>query len=194
MIESGARDRGATAEERLLAIYDVLGDVFSRADREARAMVETLGLIAASSPMNAEVAESLADFRTLVSVLATEAGLSEVEEFGLSWRILMNGMIAKTIAGDQLAPSRTKEMARDLVARHRTATVTAYPVTQVYGDNFALDFDSFYDLGHTAASADVPDVSRGRYAAVADAAEQMHGAGEFDGHVSHMEAFRPSAS
>lgn len=57
--------------------------------------------------------------RDVVEGLATEAGLADTEAFAKSWHILMKGSIISATEGDLEAARRAKEMAEDLMSRHR---------------------------------------------------------------------------
>jgi hypothetical protein len=121
-IETSARSRGTNPESRLLAIFEVLDDLFNRADREARKFVVTLAEMSQGRPLDTAGTEILVTFRALIDTFAAEASLRDPAGFALSWRILMNGTIIKAIEGDLDSALRAKEMARDLIARHSGAT------------------------------------------------------------------------
>jgi hypothetical protein len=122
MIEASARSRSDTPEGRLLAVFEVLDELFNRADREARSFVEILADTSRGRPMGTAAADLIVSFRELTDRLAEEAELPDVESFGMSWRILSNGAILKAVDGDLESASRAREMAVDLIARHRPPT------------------------------------------------------------------------
>lgn len=122
MVEASARSRGETAEERLLALFDVVDDLFNRADREARAFVEVLGEIGRGLPLNDQSAAVQVEFRTLIVTLAVEAELRNVDDVVQSWRILMIGSILRAMAGDLEAAQRSRSLAADLITRNRVVT------------------------------------------------------------------------
>lgn len=128
VVEAGARSRGTTPEGTLLAIFDVFNDWFHRDDYEACTFVNVLLEMGAEHPLGRASAAYLLNIRKMVETLATEAHLSEPERFAFSWHILMKGSIINAAEGDQKAAARAKEMARDLIARHRSQVVTAHPI------------------------------------------------------------------
>ena len=123
VVEAGARAKGTTPEGRLLAIFDVFDDWFHRDDYEACTFINVLLEMGSQHPLGVASAEYLENIRMLVETLADEADLSEPGEFALSWHILMKGSIINAVEGDQQAAARAKEMARDLIARHRPDAV-----------------------------------------------------------------------
>ena len=61
----------------------------------------------------------LANIRSFICELATEAGLREPEQFAHSWHILMKGSIVAAGEGDTDAATRAQAMGRLLIAQHR---------------------------------------------------------------------------
>ncbi|MFC0678149.1 TetR/AcrR family transcriptional regulator [Lysobacter korlensis] len=122
VVEAGARARGTTPEERLLAIFDVFDEWFRRDDYEACTFINVLLEMGREHPLGRASAEYLVHIRRIVGTLATEAGLRDPDELALSWHILMKGSIINAVEGDAKAALRAKEMARDLIARHRLVT------------------------------------------------------------------------
>src|SRR5688572_22750939 len=69
-VEAGALQRGATAEERLLAIFDVFHDWFQREDYEGCSFVNVLlETCDREHPIGAASARYLENIRTIVSTL-----------------------------------------------------------------------------------------------------------------------------
>lgn len=186
-MEESARSVGTSAEERLLGIFDVLYDVFNRADREARSFVEQLDEISRIGELDQVGAATLRDIRALVSVLAGEAELTDIWEFTLSWRVLMNGAIGKAVAGDLDAPLRAKEMARDLISRHRLPNAEAFPVSQQPEDGFDLNFDTFDDGLTEEGQSNSALASTG--GELADSAASTTDSFDFDDYVAEIESF-----
>ena len=186
-MEDSARTYGTSAEERLLGIFDVLYDVFNRADREAQSFVEQLDEVSRIGELDQVGAATLRDIRALVSVLAGEAELSNIWEFTLSWRVLMNGAIGKAVAGDLDAPLRAKEMARDLISRHRLPNAEAFPVSQQPQDGFDLNFDTFDDglTEEGQSNAAVPATSSELASSAASTTDSV----DFDVYVAEIETF-----
>jgi AcrR family transcriptional regulator len=123
-IAEGARERGVTPEGRLLAIFEVFDEWFHRDDYEACTFVNVLLEMGREHPLGRASVEYLVHIRQLVAGMAIEARLSDPDEFALSWHILMKGAIISAAMGDLGAALRAKEMARDLIGRHRTAQKT----------------------------------------------------------------------
>ncbi|WP_240606007.1 TetR/AcrR family transcriptional regulator [Planctomonas deserti] len=130
-IAEGARARGVTPEGRLLAIFDVFDEWFHRDDYEACTFVNVLLEMGREHPLGRASVEYLVHIRQLLTALASEAELRDSEEFALSVHLLMKGSIVSAAMGDLGAALRGKEMARDLIARHRTAPLRAPSHTDV---------------------------------------------------------------
>jgi AcrR family transcriptional regulator len=119
-VETEARRRGTTAEEQLLAIFDLFDEWFHRDDFEGCSFVNVLLETAdLGHPVGRASAAHLANIRTVLSGLAHEAGLRDVDEFARSFHILMKGSIVQAAEGDVDAAKRAQAMARDLIDRHR---------------------------------------------------------------------------
>jgi AcrR family transcriptional regulator len=119
IVEAGARERGATAEERLLAIFDVFHDWFQREDYEGCSFVKVLLETAdRKNPVGAASVHYLENIRTIVRELAEEAELRDPEAFALSFHILMKGAIVQAAEGDREAAHRAKAMAQLLLDQH----------------------------------------------------------------------------
>jgi AcrR family transcriptional regulator len=119
LVESGARARGQTAEERLLAIFDVFRDWFHSPDFDTCAFMNVLLERRQGHPLALASIQYLEHIRTIVRNLADEADLRGTEDFARSWHILMKGSIISAAEGDLEAADRAKEMGRDLIDRHR---------------------------------------------------------------------------
>jgi AcrR family transcriptional regulator len=119
-VEAGARERGGTPEERLLAIFDVFHDWFQRDDYEGCSFINVLLETGdRAHPVGAASAQHLENIRAIVRTLAEEAGLRDPEAFALSWHILMKGAIVQAAEGDREAAQRAKGIARLVLAQHR---------------------------------------------------------------------------
>jgi AcrR family transcriptional regulator len=92
-VEAGARARGATAEDRLLAIFDVFDDWFRGEDFDACPFINVLLEIGPRHPAGRASIQHLANVRAVVERLAREAGLREPGELAHEWHILMKGAI-----------------------------------------------------------------------------------------------------
>ena len=115
-----ARSRGNTAEERLLAIFDVFGEWFQRTDFEACTFINILLEMGPGHPLGQASIGYLSMIRGHIQALAEEAGLNRAEDFARSWHILMKGSIISATEGDILASKRAQQMARWLIEHHRS--------------------------------------------------------------------------
>ena len=119
-VEAGARRRGSTAEEQLLAIFDVFHDWFQRReDFDGCSFMNVLLELGWAHPAGQASIEYLDNIRTIVAGMATEAGLRDPAEFARSWHILMKGSIIAAAEGDTEAAQRAKAMGRLLIEQHR---------------------------------------------------------------------------
>ena len=118
-VEAGARARGGTADEQLLAIFDVFHDWFAREDFEACSFINVLLEMGAEHPAGRASVHYLEHIRAVVAGLAGEAGLRDTQEFARSWHILMKGSIISAAEGDAGAAQRAKVMAGWLIEHHR---------------------------------------------------------------------------
>jgi AcrR family transcriptional regulator len=119
-VEAGARERGRTPEERLLAIFDVFHDWFQRDDYEGCSFINVLLETGnRDHPVGAASAQHLENIRAIVRTLAEQAGLRDPEAFALSWHILMKGAIVQAAEGDREAAQRAKTIAQLVLEQHR---------------------------------------------------------------------------
>ncbi|GGE94512.1 TetR/AcrR family transcriptional regulator [Mycetocola zhadangensis] len=141
IVVTGARARGTTPETQLLAIFEVFDEWFQRDDYEACTFINVLLEMGPEHPLGRASIVHLDHIRAFVQDLAVQAGLVDVEEFALSWHILMKGAIINAAEGDARAASRAGDMARDLIARFSPdAARNAQPDPTAYED-----FDWEYD-------------------------------------------------
>ena len=117
-IVTQARRRGSTPGERLLAIFEVLGEWFRREDFEGSTFIHVLLEMGPSHPLGQASIEYLAKLRGHVQALAEEAGLANADEFARSWQILMKGSIISATGGDLQAAKRAQQMAGWLIEHH----------------------------------------------------------------------------
>lgn len=115
-----ATRRGATPAERLLAIFDVLGEWFAKEDFEGCTFVKfLLELDPASSVRDASI-RHLGNVRTFLGGLAAEAGIQDPDGFAHQWHILMKGSTVSAVEGDREAAGRARGMG-ELLLRHHGA-------------------------------------------------------------------------
>ena len=121
IVEAGARSRSDNPEGQLLAIFDVYDEWFSRPDDfEACSFVNVMLEMGPHHPVGQACLGYLQNIRSVVTGLASDAGLREPEEFARSWHILMKGSIVSAAEGDLKAAKRAQEMGRALIAQFRT--------------------------------------------------------------------------
>ncbi|MFD7662012.1 TetR/AcrR family transcriptional regulator [Streptomyces sp. NPDC059788] len=119
LIEAGARQRGSTPEERLLAVFDIFDEWFHQADFDACTFINVLLEMGWQHPLGRASIRYLDNIRALVRTLAEEAALRDCDAFARSWHILMKGSIISAAEGDHDAARHARGMARSLIERHR---------------------------------------------------------------------------
>jgi AcrR family transcriptional regulator len=118
-VEAQARQRGATPEERLLAIFDVFDEWFHEAGFDGCSFINVLLETAdRKHPVGRASVEHLENIRSILSSLAEEAGLRDPEGFARKWHILMKGSIVAAGEGDLDAARRAKSIGRLILAEH----------------------------------------------------------------------------
>jgi AcrR family transcriptional regulator len=118
-VEAEARRRGRTAEEQLLAIFELFDEWFHRDDFEACSFINVLLEMGPAHPAGQASVRHLASIRSVVGHLAEEASLRDPGSFARSWHILMKGSIVSAAEGDAQAAQRARSMARLLIEQHR---------------------------------------------------------------------------
>jgi AcrR family transcriptional regulator len=119
LVEAGAKSRGSTPEEQLLAIFDVFDEWFRREDFEACSFISVLLEMGPQHPAGRASIRHLENIRAIVRELAEEAGLRDPASFARSWHILMKGSIVSAAEGDVEAAHRAQSMARQLIDQYR---------------------------------------------------------------------------
>jgi AcrR family transcriptional regulator len=119
-VEQEARSRGDTPEEQLLAIFDAFDEWFHRDDFEGCSFINVLLEWAdLNHPIGRASALHLANIRSFLTTLATDAGLRDPATFAHSWHILMKGSIVAAGEGDRDAARRAKAMGAALIETYR---------------------------------------------------------------------------
>lgn len=118
-VEKQARERGTTAQERLLAIFDLFDEWFQREDFEGCSFINILLEMGTNHSAGQASVKHLENIRTVVGTLAAEAGIADTDAFARSWHILMKGSIVQAAEGDRDAAKRAQAMARELIERFR---------------------------------------------------------------------------
>ena len=121
-VEAEARRRGEAPEEQLLAIFDIFGEWFQRDDFEGCSFINILlETNDRGTTIGQASAVHLANIRSIIRDLATEADLRDPDQFAHSWHILMKGSIVAAGEGDRDAAKRAQAMGRLLIQQHRPA-------------------------------------------------------------------------
>lgn len=106
--------------ERLLAIFDVFDAWFRQGDFEGCSFINVLLEVTdpASRVRQASVVH-LATIRSFLQGLATDAGVTDPEDFARRWHILMKGSIVAAGEGDREAARRAQKIGKFLLADER---------------------------------------------------------------------------
>jgi AcrR family transcriptional regulator len=116
----GAAARAATAEDRLVAIFDLLGDWFARDDYEGCLFINSLiESHDRTSTIGEASAQKLENVRHYVEGLAREVGVADADGFSRKWELLMQGAITSAFRGDRTAAQRGRDLALLLLERER---------------------------------------------------------------------------
>ena len=123
-VEAEARKRGSTAEEQLLAIFDLFDEWFHRDDFEACSFINVLlELNSRTHPVGHACVEHLENIRGVLRTLAAEAGIEDTDGFARTFHILMKGSIVSAAEGDADAAKRAQAVARLVIERFRRLPV-----------------------------------------------------------------------
>jgi AcrR family transcriptional regulator len=118
-LQAESQRRGSTPAEQLLAIFDVFGEWFARADFEGCAFL-TVMLESAhrDDAVHQASVQHLANIRHYLKGLAAAAGIENTDSFARQWHILMKGSIMAAHEGDTHAAARAREVAVVLLRAH----------------------------------------------------------------------------
>ena len=120
IVETGARARGVTPDEQLLAIFDVFDEWFHEDGFEACSFINVLlELNDRDHPIGRASVDHLANIRSILRGLAEEAGLRDPDGLARKWHILMKGSIVSAAEGDVDAARRAKEIAQLVLEQYR---------------------------------------------------------------------------
>jgi AcrR family transcriptional regulator len=112
--------RATEPAERLLAIFDVFDEWFGTDDFDGCAFITVmLELDDRGSVVRQAAVQQLANIRSFLAGLATEAGIDDADAFARQWHILMKGSIVAAAEGDAAAARRARELGELLLARRR---------------------------------------------------------------------------
>jgi AcrR family transcriptional regulator len=121
-LRAEVEERGATAAQRMLAIFDVFGEWFLIEDFEGCSFINVLlEFDDRSNRMRQASVEHLGNIRSFLQELATEAGAVDPAALAHQWHILMKGSIVAAGEGDRLAAQRAQEIGQLLLERDAIA-------------------------------------------------------------------------
>jgi len=103
--------------ERLLAIFEVLGEWYARNDFEGCSFTKVLFAIDdLDHPVRRAAVQHMDNVKAWLRTLATEAGLEDPDTFSRQWYVLMTGSLVSASAGDPEAACRAAELGRLLLS------------------------------------------------------------------------------
>jgi AcrR family transcriptional regulator len=118
-LETESRRRGDSPREQLLAIFDVFSEWFSRPDFEGCSFLTTMIEVNDSDhPVHQAAVVHLANIRSYLERLATEAGIGDADSFARQWHILMKGSIMAAHEGDAAAAGRARRIGELLLKEY----------------------------------------------------------------------------
>ena len=115
--------RARSPRERLLVTFDILSEWFALDGFEGCTFVNVmLETTRRDDTVRRAAVEYLANIRSFLAQLATEAGIRDADGFARKWQMLMKGSIVSAAEGDLDAAARAKQMATlvidDALAHH----------------------------------------------------------------------------
>jgi AcrR family transcriptional regulator len=114
--------RGATAAQRMLAIFDVFGEWFRIEDFEGCSFINVLlEFDDRGNRVRQASVEHLGNIRAFLRELAAEAGAVDPAALAHQWHILMKGSIVAAGEGDRVAARRAQEIGQLLLEREAIA-------------------------------------------------------------------------
>jgi AcrR family transcriptional regulator len=109
--------RAAEPAERLLAIFDVLGEWYARNDFEGCAFTKILFTIEDQEhPVRRAAVAHIDNVRSWLRELSAGAGVADPDGFARQWYVLMTGSLVAAHAGDTESAPRAGEMGRMLLS------------------------------------------------------------------------------
>jgi AcrR family transcriptional regulator len=111
-LEAEVKKRASTAEDRLLAIFDVFDGWFHKRTFEGCSFINVLLESNIDSPVHRAAAIHLSKIRAIVRGLAHDAKLRQPEQFAQAWHMLMKGSIVSACEGNRNAARDAKRAAR----------------------------------------------------------------------------------
>jgi AcrR family transcriptional regulator len=121
-LQAEATRRGDTPAEQLLAIFDVFDTWFRKRDFEGCFFINALLEFEDRRHVIHQASRAhLANIRSFLQGLATEAGLPDPDAFAHQWHILMKGAIVAAGEGDRTAARRARSIGQALLERELSA-------------------------------------------------------------------------
>ena len=122
-VRAECQRRGDTPVQRLLAIFEIFGEWFARPDFEGCSFITTLLEVTnRDSAIRQASVLHLANIRSYLCELATQAGVADPDSFARQWHILMKGSIIAGAEGDIQAAARAAELGILLLNKHGLTT------------------------------------------------------------------------
>jgi AcrR family transcriptional regulator len=121
-VRAETQRRAQSPAQRLLAIFEIFGEWFARPDFEGCSFVTTLLEVCdRESPVRQACVQHLANIRSYLCELASQAGVADPDSFARQWHILMKGSIIAAAEGDIHAAARARELGILLLKAHGIA-------------------------------------------------------------------------
>jgi AcrR family transcriptional regulator len=103
--------------DRLLAIFDVLGEWYARNDFEGCSFTKLVFTIDdPDHPVRRAAVQHMDNVRAWLRELASDAGVHDVDAFARQWYVLMTGSLVSASAGDEEAACRAADLGRLLLS------------------------------------------------------------------------------
>ena len=103
--------------DRLLAIFEVLGEWYARNDFEGCSFTKLLfTLDDPDHPVRRAAVQHIDNVRAWLLGLASDAGVHDADAFARQWYVLMTGSLVSASAGDQEAACRAADLGRLLLS------------------------------------------------------------------------------
>ncbi|HSZ38021.1 MAG TPA: helix-turn-helix domain-containing protein [Acidimicrobiales bacterium] len=120
-LEAKVQERGGTAEERILSIFDLFDEWFREPQYAGCPFIKVLLEMGPGHPAGAACVEHLGTLCDYLTQLATEAGFRDPADLAKSLLILVYGSVIQAAAGDAGAAGRARPMALAVMRAYRQA-------------------------------------------------------------------------
>ena len=116
-LRAEVEQRAESPRERLLAIFDVMGEWFEVPGFEGCSFINVmLETTDRNSPVRKASVECLARIREYLQEVAAAAGIADPGAFASKWHILMKGAVVAAAEGDSRAAAHAREIGALLLA------------------------------------------------------------------------------